>query len=131
MTGTLKGYDQLLNLVLDEATENLRGEVFLYPLLTQFSCCIVIVRMHRSLCAALELMNSLFRLAPQFSLPSSCSIDLNSSPLVWWIVDDIHVCKSRLFVFCYNVRLEVTLVAISYACTGNSPVLSSTIPCDI
>ena len=27
--GVLKGYDQLLNLVLDEATEYLRGELFL------------------------------------------------------------------------------------------------------
>ncbi len=28
MTGTLKGYDQLLNLVLDEAVENLRGMIY-------------------------------------------------------------------------------------------------------
>jgi hypothetical protein len=29
VTGTLKGYDQLLNLVLDEATEFLRGSYFI------------------------------------------------------------------------------------------------------
>lgn len=28
VTGTLKGYDQLLNLVLDEAVEFLRGNLF-------------------------------------------------------------------------------------------------------
>jgi hypothetical protein len=34
VTGTLKGYDQLLNLVLDEATENIRGQIFTHSLLT-------------------------------------------------------------------------------------------------
>lgn len=31
MTGTLKGYDQLLNLVLDEAVEFLRGKCYIVP----------------------------------------------------------------------------------------------------
>ena len=31
MTGTLKGYDQLLNLVLDEAVEFLRGKYYIVP----------------------------------------------------------------------------------------------------
>ncbi|MCH95099.1 U6 snRNA-associated Sm-like protein LSm7, partial [Trifolium medium] len=30
-TGTLKGYDQLLNLVLDEAVEFLRGKYYIVP----------------------------------------------------------------------------------------------------
>ena len=36
VTGTLKGYDQLLNLVLDEAIENLRGWTFVNTLISCF-----------------------------------------------------------------------------------------------
>jgi len=43
----LKGYDQLLNLVLDEATENLRGQVLISPLLLSFSSFTAIVDAYR------------------------------------------------------------------------------------
>jgi hypothetical protein len=36
VTGTLKGYDQLLNLVLDEAIENLRGWTLVNTLISCF-----------------------------------------------------------------------------------------------
>ena len=39
VTGTLKGYDQLLNLVLDEAVEFLRGASLLSPLFSLFCAC--------------------------------------------------------------------------------------------
>ncbi|KAK1252501.1 hypothetical protein MKX08_003688 [Trichoderma sp. CBMAI-0020] len=35
--GTLKGYDALMNLVLDEVQETLRGELLLSPLATKFA----------------------------------------------------------------------------------------------
>lgn len=39
VTGTLKGYDQLLNLVLDEAIEYLRGMKFTADYVKFWSCC--------------------------------------------------------------------------------------------
>lgn len=35
VTGILKGYDQLLNLVMDDIEEHLRGEPFVAPLLIE------------------------------------------------------------------------------------------------
>ena len=37
VTGTLKGYDQLLNLVLDEAVEFLRGKYYQHLILLDLS----------------------------------------------------------------------------------------------
>ena len=38
MNGVLKGYDQLLNLVLDEVEEDIQGETFLVLLFYKNSC---------------------------------------------------------------------------------------------
>ena len=42
MTGTLKGYDQLLNLVLDEAVEFLRGSYFMAYLQLLMRLCVCV-----------------------------------------------------------------------------------------
>ena len=46
VTGTLKGYDQLLNLVLDEAVEFLRGVSLLSPLLSLLCLCTYTTHTH-------------------------------------------------------------------------------------
>lgn len=42
VTGTLKGYDQLMNLVLDEVKETMRGE-FQFPCLNLISLSLLLI----------------------------------------------------------------------------------------